>query len=63
MYTLNSNFRTDRKKTKRRDHLESYLTRILADANVLDDRIVYDGKLAAEKGTFVAEYDDMVRDF
>ena len=63
LYTLNSNFRTDRKKTKRRSEIESHLEHVLAEAGVSDDRIVYDGKLEGEKGTFVAEYNDMVRDF
>lgn len=63
MYTLNSNFRTDRKKTKRRAGLESHLSDVLAAAGVAEDRIVYDGKLEGEKGTFCQEYKDMIRDF
>lgn len=36
--------------------MESQLEDVLAATGVSDDRIVYDGKLEKEKGTFVAEY-------
>jgi transposase len=62
-YTLNSEFRTDRKKTARREALESRLAEVLQRHQVTDERICYDGKDTGEKGTFRGEYAEMVTDF
>lgn len=63
MYTYNADFRTDRKESKRRNDKRAHLEHMLSEFNISDDRICYDGKGVGEKGTFVREYNDMIRDF
>lgn len=63
LYTLNSDFRTDRKKTKVRVAKEMKFSLALAKYGISEDRTLYDGKLKGEKGTFAKEYSDMIRDF
>ena len=62
LYKYNPHFRTDRMPKKRRMALRDELSNIEKKYSVKDERIVYDGKLAKESGTFVREYDGMVCD-
>ena len=63
LFTYNSAFRTDRKRTARRTEMHEHLEREANRHHVDLGRIVYVGKKTGETRTFVQESDDLVKSF